>query len=377
MSGPGGTPLRLGLYALPFGYGPASKAVAVAQAVHRRFGDGVRWTFVSSGLGLELLRRTGLPARVVDTGSVHEAEQVGGELRPTLDAMIVVMHRPLAARLAPELPVFCVDSLAYMWRPDSFAGFPGIRSVRRYWVQDLFDSVEVMARTGVPNVRAVPPITDVGPEPADAGPADRAGAPWVASLGGLLNPYPGSQHVYLAQVLRLVADASAGPPVVLTSAGAIDRFGDLFAGVDARSLSHDAALALFRRAGAVLAPPGLTTILELAQLGRPMLPLPPENYSQVLNLRRLLRHHGTELGPAWRVLDDAYRPIGADLPEGDGVRAVHDLNERVLPDPAFGAALAEAWRHPDQRDRPLPAALRAPVSGAAVIAADLADCLRR
>ncbi|MEU1809764.1 hypothetical protein [Micromonospora aurantiaca (nom. illeg.)] len=377
MSAPAGTPLRLGLYALPFGYGPASKAVAVAEAVQRRLGDVVRWTFVSSGLGLELLRRTGLPARVVDTGSVHDAEQAGVDVRPSLDALIVVMHRPLAARLAPELPVFCVDSLAYMWRPDSFAGFPGIGAVRRYWVQDLFDSVEVMGRTGVPNVRAVPPITDVEPRPGGPDPAAEPGAPTVASLGGLLNPYPGSQHVYLEHVLRLVSDASARPPVVLTSAGAIDRFADLFAGFDARSLSHDAALALFRGAAAVFAPPGLTTILELAQLGRPMLPLPPENYSQVLNLRRLLRHHGADLGPAWRVLDDAYAPIGSDLPEGDGVRAVHDLNERVLAGPAFGAALAEAWRHPGQRDTPLPAALRAPVSGATVIADDLAECLGR
>ncbi|MBX6769614.1 MAG: hypothetical protein IRY90_21105, partial [Actinomadura rubrobrunea] len=50
----------IGLYALPFGFGPASKAVAVVQAVNERASRPVRWTFVSSGIGIELLRRSGL-----------------------------------------------------------------------------------------------------------------------------------------------------------------------------------------------------------------------------------------------------------------------------------------------------------------------------
>jgi hypothetical protein len=362
--------LRVGVYALPFGYGPASKATVIAERLDALYPGRITWTFVSSGLGLELLSRSSVPARHVDAGSVHVAEDVALLLERELDALVVVMHRPLTNRLAPQLPVFCVDSLSYMWKEDSFADFPGIRSVARYYVQDLFGSFAQMQRTGVPNVVAVPPIIDVDATGNESDPVDT-----VFSLGGLLNPFSKDQEAYVCGIARVITAISGPRPIVLTSGGALDRFAAVLGDLDARSLDHQHAVAFFRGARRVCTTPGLTTILELAALRTPMSPLPPENYSQLLNLRQLLSRHGDQLGQGWRIIAKAYRAIPDGLPERDGVIAVNALNAELLGSARNAHRLGELLAAAAGEAQPLPTTLLSPISGADVIATDTAKFL--
>lgn len=362
--------LRVGVYALPFGYGPASKATIIAERLDALYPGRITWTFVSSGLGLELLSRSSVPARHVDAGDVHISEDVALFLGRELDAVVVVMHRPLTNRLAPQLPVFCVDSLSYMWKDDSFADFPGIRSVVRYYVQDLFGSFAQMQRTGVPNVVAVPPIIDVDATGNESNPVDT-----VFSLGGLLNPFGEDQETYVRGVARVITAISGPRPIVLTSGGALDRFAAVLGDLDARSLDHQHTVALFRSAQCVCTTPGLTTILELAALRTPMSPLPPENFSQLLNLRQLVSRYGDQLGQGWHVVAKAYGAIPNGLPERDGVTAVNALNSELLGSARSPHRLGKLLAAAAGEAQPLPTALVSPISGADVIATDIAKHL--
>jgi hypothetical protein len=66
-------------------------------------------------------------------------------------------------------------------------------------------------------------------------------------------------------------------------------------GIEFRSLSHEAALAMLSQAALLVTSPGLTTTLEGFQLGTPTFFLPPQNYSQWCILRTLRR---LDLAPA-------------------------------------------------------------------------------
>jgi hypothetical protein len=357
---------NIGLYALPFGYGPASKAVAVAQAVNDRSRRPVHWTFVSSGIGLELLRRSGLQGTWCDTGRLDADEALADRLGRELDGMIVVMHRQWAHVLAPRLPVFCVDSLAHMWRPGAFDAFTGIKQIARYYVQDLFGAGQAMIRSGVPHVVPVRPIMAK---------AAGGGTPWpgrpIFHLGGLLTPFTDTRvDVYVEGVVDLMRSL-ASDGVLLTSEEATRRFAPLLDGVEHHSPAPSEAIEAFTSAPLVYSSPGITGLVEMCSTRARMVPLPPANYSQVLTVRRFVRAWRSQLSEPWRYLDDAYASIGDDLHEPDGVAQVVDLNARLLRSPQFQGGFVEAVGRTAASDLILPSEFCGPPLGADDIARDL------
>ncbi|HEX8472961.1 MAG TPA: hypothetical protein VF666_02925 [Pyrinomonadaceae bacterium] len=361
---------NIGLYALPFGFGPASKAIAVAQAVNERSSQPVHWTFVSSGIGLELIRRSGLQGSWCDTGKIDADEALADHLAEKLDAMIVVMHRQWAHLLAPRLPVFCVDSLAHMWHPDAFDKFAGFRHIKRYYVQDLFGASEAMRRTGVPHVVAVSPIM--------AKPSGR-GTRWpgrpIIHLGGLLTPFTDERvDVYVAGIIDLMRKV-APEAVLLTSEEATRRFALLLEGVEHDSPGPSDAIEAFAAAPIVYSTPGITGLIEMCSTRARMVPLPPANYSQVLTIRRFVRAWRSNLSEPWTYLDDAYVSVGDDLPEPEGVAQVMRLNAEQLKSPEFQRRFVEAVGRARDSDLTLPDQFCGPPLGADYIARDIMACL--
>ncbi len=362
---------EIGLYALPFGFGPASKAIAVAEAVNERSSRPVRWTFVSSGIGLELIRRSGLEGIWCDTRQLDADFALADRLVRELDAMIVVMHRQWAHLLAPRLPVFCVDSLAHMWRPGAFDAFAGIHQVARYYVQDLFGAGEAMRRTPIPNVVPVRPIMS-----RRSGRGTRWPGRPIFHLGGLLTPFTDERaDVYLAGAVKLMR-ILAPEAVLLTSEEAGRRFALLLDGVEHDSLGPSDAIEAFTEAPVVYSSPGITGLIEMCSTRARMVPLPPANYSQVLTVRRLVRAWRSELSDAWAYLDDAYGFIGEDLPEPEGVAQVMSLNARLLASPHFQRGFVETAGRALASDLTLPGEFCGPPLGADDIARDLTAYLK-
>ena len=354
---------RIGVYALPFGFGPSSKAAAIIDALHSS-ATPVDITFLSSGVGLELIQRSDIPVTLVDTGDVYGAQASGLALCGDLDAMIVVMHRGLASSAARHLPVFCVDSLAHMWNENSFHEYPGIHDIICYFVQDLFSGAEQMRRAGVPRVVPVPPIVQTIVSPPRR---DRQGS--IITLGGLESPFAHDKSTYIDNVVSLANSAFDEPTFVLTSDAARSRWGHCFGSTPVMSLSRQDTLRAFAGTSHVFASPGLTTILEMAALGRMPYALPPENYSQLLNLRLVLEHHGDGLGADWRVIDREYHHISGSLEESEGLSAVHHANQSVLRSEDFRTSLLSVWQRQD--DPQPPASLVSPLSGAESIAQEV------
>jgi hypothetical protein len=262
------------LCALALGYGPAAKAIALAEALRAR---GVRSRFAGSGIALELARRE----RAFD--AVSELEPGGnGAARAALlegDAVISLMEPELAALAADAgRPLHVVDSL--FWMRDAIPA--AFRAARHYWVQDFPGVRERLGElAGAP--RVVGPV--LGRLPARA--ADASGV--VVNLGGAgaaeggANAGPEYAELVVRALLRTRALAAGAAPVTLLAGDACVR------GLRARfpsaplrfaSLARTEALATFARAGRVLTSPGLTATLEGFALGVPLSYLPPQNYSQ-------------------------------------------------------------------------------------------------
>jgi len=360
----------IAVYALPLGYGPASKAATLVRALAAR--DAFEFIFLGGGVSLEFFRKEGLVGAYEQTAPLRIDEALARRLCARADAAVIVMHRAWAHRLAPHLPVFCIDSLGHLWEEGTLAAYPGITQVRRYYVQDLFGAFSTMARTGLSALRAVPPIIDTTrARPADPALVGRR----VVQLGGLVNPmHPTTGEVFATHLPRLLSRLGIDAPLILTSEEACRAYASSLAGLDVRSLPRAQALAVMRDAAALWTVTGLTTMLELSALRVPFIPLPPANRSQLRNLHEIRKLLGDDPPEIWRFLDAAY--AGArQAEERDGASAVSALNDRLLADQSFLDRYAALSAERASALTLLPSAMAGAADGAEEIARDMIDCL--
>lgn len=267
-----------------YGYGPIGKAMHIARALRQQMGSLVRLELVAS--------QHYTAACEPDLFDVTSEEPSATRA----DAVIAIMNlRAAEAATQRAEPVVFVDSLAWLWDKP----LPVADLCIRYLYQDLpFLPVPEDNLAGMPTCRGVAAIT--GADNRRHRPSDHL----VVSASGVEN-FEVSVVAGNAWYVRILADALAqtnhahpelaariavyGNPEALKWAGGIHAPMTLGSGRQTDFLH--AAL----QARRVMAPPGLTTLLELIPCGVPMAMLPPQNYSQVR-------------------IDAALQRAGADLP---------------------------------------------------------------
>lgn len=320
--------------ALPFGYGPAAKVLALAAALRRR---GIAVSFAGSGIALELVARQ--PDDFAALVDVAAGAERASALVAGAAAVVSVMDRDLAAlACARGTPLFVVDSL--LWLRDAVP--PALRGARRYWAQRFGDQP-------LPPGLAAVPLQPVGPIVTPRRRRRTAGAGLLVNLGGadsLLDPDGTLPYAELVLRHLLASDlgrAFAGRIAVTGGRGAIDRIRRGFAGAGLRaaSLAHDDAVRAFAAAELVLTAPGLTATLECFQLGVPTLFLPPQSYSQWCILRTL---RAAGLAPHAFHWEDLWPgpPIATGMPEAVRNPLVRAALAALCADARAGEALEAA-----------------------------------
>ena len=250
----------------------------------------------------------------------------------------------------PLCPASCrtyfVDSLGFMWNGAHFDEHPWLRGTDGYFVQDVFGSKGLLASHEVTNLRPVDAIIDVKSARGAHVPST------VIHLGGLFNIFePGPVLRYAAGVSTLVRRVLADTPFAIAtsdSAAALEAFENLGAG----SVSHPTLMDWFLRADRVVTSPGLTTLLELGALGRPVTPLPPQNFSQALIVAHTARTW-TEAPSIWHWLRKVY-DIEPGLSEMEGVRRVNTVNDRLFADAELLDAYHRFFQESVADGRPFP-----------------------
>ncbi|MGW1293037.1 hydroxymethylcytosylglucuronate/cytosylglucuronate synthase [Streptomyces sp. NPDC002533] len=326
------TAVTVALCGVEFGWGSAGKLGAIVHALRAELGDGVRFVGLGSRLGREIVRGHGVEEwHDVDLGDARALRALVDER--SLDAAVCVLDRAAAVALEDAgCPVVFVDSLPFLWTKDDLDSLPLRASA---YCAQLVPGLPgpawpVLAR--VENLRWVESVVVPGPvrtgrEMRRAG--DRRA---VVSLGGLLSPLLDDPSAYLSMTVPAALDALAawGTRQVTLCGNVPEGVFDgvtVPAGLDVRSgaLGHQGFLTEIAEADVLLTSPGLTTLLETSTRGVPVVCLPPQNISQILNAsfyaqatEAPVAEWPEEVFCAQEVLDARLVAAPGDVPDGDG-----------------------------------------------------------
>ncbi|MES4889401.1 hydroxymethylcytosylglucuronate/cytosylglucuronate synthase [Streptomyces sp. NPDC096012] len=326
------TTVTVALCGVEFGWGSAGKLGAIVHALRAELGDCVRFVGLGSRLGREIVRGHGVEEwHDVDLGDTRALRALVDER--SLDAAVCVLDRTAAVALEDAgCPVVFVDSLPFLWTKDDLDSLPLRASA---YCAQLVPGLPgpawpVLAR--VENLRWVESV--VVPGPVRTGrEMRRAGERHaVVSLGGLLSPLLDDPSAYLSLTVPAALDALAawGTRQVTLCGNVPEGVFDgitVPAGLDVRSgaLDHQGFLTEIAEADVLLTSPGLTTLLETSTRGVPVVCLPPQNISQILNAsfyaqatEAPVAEWPEEVFCAQEVLDARLVTAPRDVADGDG-----------------------------------------------------------
>ena len=358
-------PLKIALYAVPFGFGPVSKAIAIKSALDKRLD--VDWTLFGSGTSLEFMRKNAEGAKVFELESINVPDSIANYIAENFDCAVIIMHRAWADALASKLPVFVADSLGYMWPPDYFTSFPNIQNVEAYYVQDIFGSYDNLAKTQLDKIIPVSPIIDITKSAQK-----QYTSPTVVHLGGLLNPFSQeSTENYVEGIEQIITEIAPPRSIILMSETARKLYRGKFPGFNVTQLEKAQSIAVMSDAEITYTSPGLTTLLELSSMEAVAAPLLPQNYSQALNIVNMVLSYGAQLSEVWHYLASYYDELKPGLPEGEAIERVKSINQALFSTYSFREEYIQMLKNAREEKVRLPALFPENESGADVIANDI------
>ncbi|MEV5886673.1 hypothetical protein AB0L74_28965 [Streptomyces sp. NPDC052020] len=346
---------RILLTAEPYGFGPSSKALAIARELTET--HAVRAYFTGIGTAYSAATREAGLFRAISTSARYDADVLTEEVRGH-DLVISVMEPSLAlAAAAEEVPCLYVDSLFWMWDwPDEIADFQGPEEQLIHRLTDgsrqqrhgaLREAVNLPmhkaqyvahrvatqvcyqryggdaepTRSRARDACAAKPIGAIIDRVPTARRLRGDSPALIVSVSGLSNEFTKKSYAtgWAQSVIDTIADAIKGTAFEGSGTrvgGNADLLGTLSAG-GRRSLeikpwhSHEDFMLDLSRAAVFAAPPGITSIAESWAVGVPFFALPIQHYAHASILQRLRGSHAE----AFPGIDVGATPATGDLSE--------------------------------------------------------------
>lgn len=265
------------IVAAPFGFGPASKAWLLSEALHTRYA----LTVNVQGPAAEFLRANLAPGIRLAQGKFGSCFPDAAALAG-YDAFVAINHVPALRQLDDrgliDRAIF-IDSLSH-WRTEvEGSGYP--QGLLAHLVQDYPASSRAAASPPQPGAITVAPM--MAPGAKETRPAERSGI--VVHTGGLTNSLP-SGDTFARAVSALFGTVLArtgerGEPVSFLGNPAL--FAHVAGSQDARHLpgvSPAAATEAIAGARLLITTPGIGAVYEAMACGTPTILLPPTNSTQ-------------------------------------------------------------------------------------------------
>jgi hypothetical protein len=366
LRGDGEPRARLAFCATSFGFGPVSKAVAVADAI-RALAPEQELLFFGSDVTEQYACASGVFDEVValDTDAAPD-ECVRAAV--ACDGLVNSLNFEVLERWDDAMPAqFFLDSLAWMW-PEPPAA---VSRARSYLVQDYLLDATASHSPLPDNTIVVPPILSPAIQGTRAGWEAEEGYVLV-NFGGCRNPIlpPRAYEQYVSTMLSALAVALGrvreavrrvlvcGNEQLLATASAVD-WAAAGVPVECRFVPHAQFVDELRRCERLLTSPGLTATLEALALDVPCQLLLPQNYSQ-FRIDAHYRSLGLEHA-LWPDPIDSEKLRDPSLDEADGVKEVARLVDEQL----AGGRVADAFERLLRAgpESSITAALRARVDG--------------
>lgn len=226
-------------------------------------------------------------------------------------------------------PVIYIDTLFWMWNTLPI----DLNVAEKVFIQDFHGVKENVSRLRdiVGNYQIVAPLIPA----VQYDDRDNTGGILI-TLGGIDTVYATTTDFWLHFLQDLLALPALQEKEVTIAGGgySINRLADAFAHshphVTIGCFSKSDFMKHLRRASKVLANPGLTTFYECQSLKKDVFFLPPQNYSQQLQLETYLEYYSSSVkGFLWESRH-GYPDIQRHLPEKEGIALVQQCINHYL-----------------------------------------------
>lgn len=268
----------------PFGFGPISSSIAIARQLGK-LSLSTKCLFIGCGTSYQLAERSGVFDTIYYTEELSPDFLLSFNSGVTIENCLVVANTyPKGVTVAKQANFRCVfiDTLFWMWSALPIA----LADVEKYYIEDFCCTEIDVGRFGYsPKFKVVPPLIDLGVEPIE-----HEDSFLLVSLGGIdsnLYDFP----VFYEKLIEYISkDPKLKHIDVLICGG-----GKRFQANDFRSYEHErlriACLSPYeyishlKSAEWVIASAGLHSFYENYFLHKNVMFLPPQSYSQYLQLK--------------------------------------------------------------------------------------------
>lgn len=317
-------PVTVVAEAVPFCFGPIATLLSVTDTLAAR---GAKIIYLASGPSAQLLRLSHPQAEVLPCNSVN-CEEVAAhrELLKSADLVLTNTNPELAVwALEWGCRVALLDTLFWMWDQIDRR----LASCRPYIIQDFVGVEEQKCRiSGFENAPVVGPL--VPPQAAPIPASERRN--WlVVSFGGVDCPLvapdaPKYPEGVIDPICKALDRSNPFEEVFICGGGNLaERLSKFALPRNARveCLPHCEHIEKLRRCRAAVLSPGLTSFFEVLRAGTPAFFLPPQNYSQVLQLRTYREMGVAPFSLSWDDLGLG-KDLGPYWPEAPAVAQVRE-----------------------------------------------------
>ncbi|MDX7991416.1 hypothetical protein [Xenorhabdus littoralis] len=324
----------------PFCFGPISTTLnVVEQLKHRnKLASGIKLILLGTLTSTQLGQKSGLFDAIYecDTTSItelaHYSDLISGA------SLYISNTNPNSIQFVAELgtPIIYIDTLFWMWSSLNV----DLRHTEKTFIQNFHGIERNIEKFSdkLGNYEIIPPIIHSSLQ--QYMPDDIQSEGILITLGGIDTVYVDTTDFYVHFLQELLSLPSLQSEPNITIAGGGKTIGDL-AQMFAKTHPHinigcferQDFLQRLHRARKVLANPGLTTFYECVALNKDVFFLPPQNYSQQLQLEIYLKHYYTyEYGFLWQP-EYGYPDIPPYIPEIEGLELTKKCNDLFITNP--------------------------------------------
>ncbi|RAY97136.1 hypothetical protein DP187_21795 [Enterobacter cloacae] len=320
----------------PFCFGPISTTLHIVEQLKCRnnLPDNCKIILLGTLTTCQLAEKSGLFDAIYEcnTTSMHDLKKYK---KLITDADLYISNTNLSSiEFAVETgtPVIYVDTLFWMWNT-----LPtDLNIADKVFIQDFHGVEENISRLSdiVGNYQIVSPLIPA----VQHDDRDNTGGILI-SLGGIDTVYATTTDFWFHFLRDLLALPALQKKEITIAGGgySINRLADIFAQshphVTIGCFSKSDFMKHLGRASKVLATPGLTTFYECQGLKKDVFFLPPQNYSQQLQLKTYLEHYPSSVkGFLWES-GYGYPDIKRHLPEKEGIALVQKCINHYLQSP--------------------------------------------
>ncbi|WP_416778133.1 hypothetical protein ACNFJN_08095 [Xenorhabdus budapestensis] len=321
----------------PFCFGPISTTLNIVEQLRtrKRLRSGTKIILLGTLTSTQLSHKSNLFDQIYEcdttscTALSHYTEIIAGA------KLYITNTNPNSINFVSNLgiPIIYIDTLFWMW--DSLP--VDLRHIEKTFIQNFhgveFKIAKFHSKLG--NYQVVPPIIHSSVYQYMMDPSESDGI--LITLGGIDTVYADTSDFYFhfLQDLLTISNLNQEPNITIAGGGnTINKLANLFAKthphIKISCLERQDFLQRLHHARKVLANPGLTTFYECTILNKDVFFLPPQNYSQQLQLEIYLKnYYSNEYGFLWS-REYGYPDIPADIPEKEGIRLIQECQNLFI-----------------------------------------------